>query len=108
MRKFLVLLLLSSSIVCFAGDKDKSEKPAATPDQKETILKLERAWLDASVAAAPYEYARESAKQAMMQGVSQMMKDSGVDTTKWQFNFESLEYEALPQKTDTPPPAAKK
>ncbi len=105
MNKFISLLLLFVSLTAFAKD-DKAEKPQLTAEQRAAVLKLQRDWLNASVIAAPYDFATESAKQSMLQKYADVTKDLGVDPQKWQFNATTLEYEAVPEQAKNAPKSA--
>jgi hypothetical protein len=102
MPKLLTLLLLST--LMYGADKPK---PTFTPDQKVEALKMQRRLL--------FAISQQSAANATVQIYNQAVLDYGKsicgDETKFKFNPDNIDCDAVPEvkkdepKSNVPPPA---
>jgi hypothetical protein len=105
MRIAFCILLLAT----FSAAADKAEpKPSYTLQQKIELLTLERDMLAAQLRAQPADIAAQQASQALQARHAEILKELGVDPTKWTDNLMSFDFSpvAAPPK-EAPKPAEK-
>jgi len=105
MKKFLAKAILFGSLTAvssFAKDKEPV-KPVLSTEQKLAIVTAQRDAAMAMLQAQPYDIKVQEMQSAASKAITDILKD--VDQAKWKLNFQTFEFEAVPQPKAEEKPA---
>lgn len=115
MRRYLLLLLLSACAFALVVDdtssKDKpaeDSKPIFSPNETAPLLTLQRDAVMAQADALPKQIYAEQATRRAQAAWAKLLKDKGIDATKWNCNEISFDCTPIPQPKEETKPTEKK